>query len=234
MTTFLMVPQSIGRCGSRWLGELLDSHPAITCLDELFNEALDVYEPIRTRLGDSRDPGRIYAEIRGTFPDSVAWGFKVFEAQIGPGVLDPLLAHVDRVVLIDRSNLTEAAVSMQMAANSGVWHHRNGEAVRQARTETLRVDITKALNLLRWAKERRERMASRVTDSGTPALEVCYESLRANPSATLDGVVDFLGIPASPVPLSATVRKAREDYAFVLNRDEVNDALGEEFGYLSG
>jgi LPS sulfotransferase NodH len=129
------------RSGSSHLVSLLDSHPQIRCLGEIFNlkggamRALGL-KPKEAVQQAGRDPlgylngliGRSRAEI----PAKPALGFKLM-LHHDPRVIDHVLETPSwAVILLERRDRLAQWSSMKMAKTTGQWGARKGEAPKEA------------------------------------------------------------------------------------------------------
>ena len=224
---FVIVPHSMGRCGSTWLCDLLDSHPQICCLSEVFNPGLiPRHKPILDHLGATGDPAFLYEGIRLHRPGHDGYGCKIFKEQLSPPDLRKVMVFVDRIILIDRENLTQALVSQLRAERNAAWAtHDTKPPLRD-----LHVPVDKAEEWLNYTKSSAADFEKRIEDIDTPRSRVTYEDLCRDHQAAIDALVTDLGLPAAPT--RSSLQKQNKTYDFVSNREELNEAFGAEFGYL--
>lgn len=230
-SNFFVLPRTIGRCGSTWLCELIDSHPQIACLNEVFNPGQsERYQPVLEHLGESRDPAMLYDGIAAFRPGMTQIGFKLFREQISDDDLGNLIAYADRIVLIDRENLTQAIASQFHAEATDKWFLREGESAPDKMTESIEIDLKKARARLEYARRTGVELSARIEAAGTPSTIISYEHLTQDTQAVMDNLFAFLGLPPSPV--KSSLRKVHANTDFVTNRDEVNAEFEAEFGRL--
>src|SRR5687768_9238795 len=107
---------AIGRCGSTYLERLLDSHPQITCLSEVFNQS-GAYP-----VGSERDAAafiksRLFGEARGVLGFKFPWQNR----QENPGVLGAIRAMDFRLIHLRRRNRLDQYLSLALAQHNNVW-----------------------------------------------------------------------------------------------------------------
>ncbi|MEM7203447.1 MAG: hypothetical protein AAF628_24500 [Planctomycetota bacterium] len=242
---FVVLPRTIGRCGSTWLCDLIDSHPQASCLGELFNPGTaQAFREILEPLGDERAPPPVFAQIAGAAPQAHAVGFKIFRETLrdreatdpsrgldqADRILRQYLGFVDFVVLIDRKNLTEALASELHVRATKRWHLREGAELPDTFDDSITIDLPSAARRLRNAQQTGDVISGMLSELGTPTTTVLYEDLMADTQKVMDGVFDALQL--GPAPVKSQFRKMHHDASFVANLDEVNRVLGPEFGML--
>ncbi len=229
---FAVLPRTMGRCGSTWLCDLIDSHPAVTCLGEVFNPGeAAYYGAFADAAGPQRDAAALFAAIEAARPGAAAYGFKAFREDLETDALRRILAHLDAVVFIERKNLTRALVSELHARATKRWHLRAGAELPEGFFEQrIEVDVEQARNRLRNAVETGRILAEMVDSAGVAAVRIEYEQLVAATQGTMDGVFGVLGV--APHAVTSRFRKMHQGVDFVANLDAVNAALGDEFGQL--
>lgn len=228
---FLVLPRSVGRCGSTWFCDLINSHRYVECLNELFNPGwAETYSQVLEHLDGSRDPQRVYHEIQSFRPGRTHYGFKTFESQVEPHELEAILRYVDRVLLLDRDNLMQAHASQLHAEATDTWIFKDGDAKPEADGTAIEVDIGEASLALMRARKRADQLTQRVAATGTPYKLFTYEGLVEDTQAVLDDVFDFLAIERRPV--KSEFKKVPRKKDFFSNKEEINTVLGDVFGRL--
>lgn len=230
---FLVLPRSVGRCGSTWFCDLINSHRYVECLNELFNPGwAKTYAQVLEHLRGSRDPARVYHEIQSFRPGRTHYGFKTFESQVAPHELEAILRYVDRVLLLDRENLMQAHASQLHAEATDTWIFKEGDKKPEPSEDGdgIEVDLGEASLALFRARRRAEQLTERVAASGTPYKLFTYEGLVEDTQAVLDDVFDFLAIETRPV--KSEFKKVPRKKNFFSNRDQINEVLGPVFGQL--
>ena len=229
--TFVVVPKSIDRCGSTWFCQLLDSHPRVACLHEVFNpDCAANFAALHAEVGAEPEPARLFAAIAAQLPGRDWYGFKLFERHVGAERTARLLAAVDLVLLIDRQNLMRAVASWLVSARTQTWQVFGERAAKKARRETIAIDVELARSKCEWAVKCGREMQALVRTAGTPHIEITYESLVADCQGMMQRVFAALQLP--PAPVRAKVVRIHPDASYVRNAIELDQALGARFGYL--
>ena len=127
-----------------------------------------------------------YAKTAGHFGKSII-GFKLFPRQLPAETLHAVIAHPGhRVVLIERRNILQAAVSYQIARQTGQWNVRNKKKLGWLSIDpdgvekfiaTYREGLTEARDVLKHADAR--------------VMDLTYEDLYTH--ATVNNILHFLG-----------------------------------------
>jgi LPS sulfotransferase NodH len=117
---------------------------------------------------------------------------------------------VRRFVRLSRRDMIAQAVSLVMASQSGLWHlNADGSERERAKPHEEphydRAAIAAELEVLRREDEGWTRWFS---NHQLPPYHVEYESLSADPSATLSGVAEYLGVSGLSSLLPGTARTA--------------------------
>ncbi len=196
---------SHGRCGSNFLVQQLNRHPAVRGYMEMLRDDVD---------GDHRGPEgedpvaylvrTVYA--RDADPAPVR-GFKMFYFHRAPGERERVwdwLASLPsmRAVFLERRNLLALYLSSLRARQTNTWHpigHRGRDAYL-GRSVRLRVDPNEAIVAIRTAAETAAG-ARRYLDRCLPRparLELSTEALAADPAGSIARVLRFIGAPDCP------------------------------------
>ena len=193
-TAFVVVGRS--RTGSRWLVDLLDSHPRLRCHGELFADAPEA------------EIDALYARWRArAAPWIRAVGCKVFHHHPGAGQESRLWALLERdtavrVLHLRRRDVLASVVSLKVAGETGTWMRREGEPATGHRVRLSPEEVERGLRTERhWAGLCDARFARH------PLLAVTYEELVADTRATLGRIHRFLGVRPAPAR-SRFVRQA--------------------------
>lgn len=228
---FIVLPRTMGRCGSTWYCELLNSHSRVSCLGEVFNWTLrDHFKSIRASLARKADPDVLFSEIAKFSPESEWFGFKIFRGQIEDTHLDQLIRGLDLILMIDRRNLTAALASDLHAKISGKFHVRDVQHLASVKSGKITIDIDHARKKLRVLKAAADQLSAFVRTVGIRTVETHYEDLLADTQGVMDGV--FLELDLVPEEVRSSVIKIHHDMSFVANLSDVNRELGPEFGRL--
>lgn len=208
------------RSGSRWLVELLDSHPEVSCCEELF--IADAKGRLLTQCGsvpvqkfvaarrEAKERGRpmprvgLYLDtIRSANPDSHGFGFKVMYGQLirHPSIMIHVFRRQYRVVHLVRRHVGESVVSARIKEARGCAH-----ATR--RPELTEVSLSPWLIgrkvLKKWLGIRLARFIIGV--SPALSMEVSYEDLSTDTLGTLNSVQRFLGVATTDTFASRVVK----------------------------
>jgi LPS sulfotransferase NodH len=212
------------RTGSRWLIELLDSHPDVAAYGEAF---LADGEGEMGTSGDASFPYfRSYAaglprwwrhlqrlqrmrylEALYRSADLDATGYKLIYGQAArnPGVLRYTAFRRVRVVHLVRRNHLRAIVSHRVALARRAFHPREGDVVSETLialdTESLLDDLAARASAVEGARWRLEH-------GGCTTLEVAYEDLLADEQGRLADVLAYLRVRQPPEPLSTRLSRA--------------------------
>ena len=213
-----------GRTGSTYLVDLLDSHPAISCVGERVGwigqrggsspEQLDVAGAL-LGLGETRPPG--------SAPRAVGFKVKLRDVIDHDAFRGMLEDHGVRIIRMVRHNQVKAAISTILAGDlrrrTGAWNVRD-EADRVPRCV---VDPAELDRILAKRQEREEDLSRFVRSVSVPTLDIAYEDLLLDAGGTLARVQHFLGV--EPEPLRSAVKKATSDDLedVVLNLDDLRE-----------
>jgi len=176
-----------GRCGSTFLMEALDAHPAVRARPEWLPRGGDRRDPLewtRRTLGPAQDPGVL------------ATGFKVKPKDVTDldafaGVLRDVGAHV---ICLRRLNLVKQTVSMFNACRveqaTGDWNIYD----QPPPDEPLHIDPDTFEKWLSGLARQDRELVSYCEGLGLPLLHVTYEQVLADVDAVLGRVYGFLGV----------------------------------------
>ena len=209
-----------GRTGSTLLTSTLNSHPRITCQDEI--------------LGQPRAFPMRFVENAARASNDRCFGFHVKIYQLTSwqrvddvhGWLSALQGRGWKILYLRRENLLRHVVSNVFAEAAGSWHHRTGAATKRPDR------ITLPLDRLRGGIEGRRRnlAAERGALEGLDHLELVYERDLEVPEAQADTfarIQSYLGVDT--VALSPSLRKA-----VAKPLDELLENYDEVRAFLSG
>jgi LPS sulfotransferase NodH len=126
------------------------------------------------------------------------------EEQTVLGTWFPDLRHV----FLHRSDTARQAISYYRAAKTQAWFATDGSGSEPGISEP-------DLQQVRWFEgvlvQHRRRWRDYFARSGVTPLEIRYEDLAADPSATVDRVLAFLGLPQAAVPTPPPTLKPQAD-----------------------
>jgi hypothetical protein len=129
---------------------------------------------------------RFYAQTAGRFGKAVV-GYKLFPRQLPEDLLLEAVSRADvHVILLKRWNMLQAAVSYEIAMQTGQWNYTQREAF-----ETIRVDPGKIEEFVFFYRHALARAGKAVRRTGKPVFSCSYERLFRR--GTIRGMLDFLG-----------------------------------------
>jgi LPS sulfotransferase NodH len=114
-----------------------------------------------------------------------------------------------RVVLLHRRDRTAHAISYARAILSGIWRAEQ-EAGGRVEPEYSRVAVERAAKLI---ESQEESWRAMLADLGIAPLELWYEEVLSDPSATLEAVAGYLGVeidPAAAVKVPPIERQSQQ------------------------
>ncbi len=221
------------RTGSTVFWRTLDRHPEIEGHGEMFLPEMkreDSYASflarsrwarLEQRAAPERSVRRYLAELYAGAPGVRAVGFKLMYNHLSPPLERWIEGERPLVVHLVRRHLLKLLVSRVAAEQRGLYHLEPGE--RPPADRVKRDPATLVTHLDKVAAEL-ERGAALASACG--ALEIAYEDLLADRTASYTRVFEFLGVSAAPPP-DDPLRKINPDALpeLVENWDEVVAAL---------
>lgn len=217
---FIILAQ--GRTGSSLLKEVLNSHPAIHCDDEVLNKAYNfgngmIFFPKLFTKGLARKhPQEVYGcKIK---PKHLKQQAHIRDEK---AFILHFIQRGWRIIYLYRSNILHHALSNIVAEHRGTYHLRQGESTK---VTSLKVDLNRLEAGMRSRKQQLEDEIEFL--KAIPHLELNYEKdLLHNPQIGADKVFAFLGLPPVTVHtnLIKVVNTKLEE--FLENYDEVETAL---------
>lgn len=207
-----------GRTGSTLLTSTLDTHPQITCKDEILGQPRAF--PIRFVENAARASGAECFGFHVKIYQLTSWQ-RVEDVH---GWLSSLQARGWKILYLRRENLLRHVVSNVFAEAAGAWHHRSGETIKRPER------ITLPLERLHHGIEGRRRniAAERTALEGLDYLELVYERDLETPEAqaeTFTRIQAYLGVETTPLSTSLKKAVARPLEDLVDNYGEVQSAL---------
>jgi LPS sulfotransferase NodH len=189
------------RCGSNWLCSLLDSHPAILCHHELFNE--DGVHLSRSLRGGDFSLGSLEFQRRSPLKllencwqqdqgfDRV--GFKLNIGQ-APLVLQTVLSDpaIQKIVLTRRNRL-RAFVSEQIAQRTGQWESYPDSTVKKP-DGPIHIEPAAVFDFLERHRVYYQGIDRSLLSSGQECFKLEYEMLAME--ETHRSLLNFLGVDA--------------------------------------
>jgi len=218
---FIILARS--RTGSNLLVSLINRHPRLHCLGEIFKDRHDRELDAMMKRAFPRYPRRIEAG-----------GTKVFyyhPRDDESGELWHRLTAIDglSVIHLRRQNLLRSIVSQRIAQGTGNWRSVDGATSRPSKTVTLSVDELGTLfgQVRQWEREAEERFA------GHRVLELTYEALAEDMVGTFRKATDFLQVKPIP-PVTHLSRQNPESLSELIdNFDVLHDAfIDTEWGWM--
>jgi hypothetical protein len=175
---------TIARSGSNWLGSLLDSHPAILCHLELFNDRAPVFSFHFSRREDpavhdlearDADPLGFLERVFRQSDGAELIGMKLLPAQ-NRAVLDAVCRdRTVKVVILRRRNLLASYASDQLAHKKDEWVRLPGLPEKAAERAVFEPRGFVAYARVCQHEFERFRTQLRAADHGW--FELCYEDL---------------------------------------------------------
>ena len=207
----------LGRTGSTHLQALLDSHPRVRCLDELFSNSLYAAESHYAHAGEPSPRGYVARATAEVSEPVVGFKLPLNSVKAFPESLELLHDAELKVIRLSRRNLLAQYVSQQLKGQTGVSHSVQGDYGEPR----IRLKPAAALRHLQNAAFQ-ERLLDELARHN-PVFRLDYEQLVAQ--ERLDELQGFLEV--EPVELRSWFQKLRTRPLpeVVTNWDEVAEAL---------
>ncbi len=215
-----------GRSGSTLLADLLRSHPAVDCKDELLNES---YWPGQRRwlLGLTRWRPLPYLARQAARSTAPVYGFKLKtggQVRNLAATLNGLRQRGWRLIALQRRDALQQTFSWSVAQASGRWQsHRNAAPYPQ---QTITLEVDRFMRDLRTCLADRRELGRLMAP--LPHLSLIYEDdLQSSACwpATGARICAFLGIEPAPLT-SCIVRTWERPYTeLVANYQEILAAV---------
>lgn len=225
----------VQRTGTTLLMGLLDQHPDVLCVGEIFQYRTEdvqhgirrfrayVHDSPRRRFLDLiRWRGIVHDYLDTVFPpfDESATGFKIMLDQIRRyrPVLDYFKQNQYRILHVVRSNVLKTHISRLRARRSGVYHSS------QPKTGTkIRIPVASLLQELTRLSNDNAELASLVSELGLAGHTTTYETLRGKKwPAEQQRILDFLGVDPDVELRPKSIKLTADDLEQVIeNYDEV-------------
>ncbi len=192
----------VGRTGSTYLQQLLDSHPNIRCLPEA--------------LEGIKDSDRQFEKINGAWSPPIlgqygAMGFKTKLVDVvdPEGFADLLVRNHVSIIHLQRRNRIKAAVSYHNAQRlwekTGKWNVYN-EKDREGKLYINPVEFNQSLQR---REENENNLSEFIRQLDLPTLSIDYSDLLLNLDRMLRTIFEFLKVENKP--LLSKVKKATSD-----------------------
>ena len=225
----------VQRTGTTLLMGLLDQHPDVVCVGEIFQYRTEnvqygirrfrayVHDSPQRRILDLiRWRGIVYDYLDTVFPpfEQSATGFKIMLDQIRRyrPVLDYLRQNQYKIIHVVRSNVLKTHVSRLRARRSGVYH-----SSQPTTGSKIRIPVVSLLQELALLSEDNAELASLVSELGLANHTTTYESLRGEKwPAEQQKILHFLGVNPDVALRPKSVKLTADDLEQVIeNYDEV-------------
>jgi len=234
------------RTGSTTLADLLEAHPAVSCLAEPFNPEHGIKWGKKRYCQQLEDGTPLHEVVRDIFSEYT--GFKHLAEQLTRSQNEDLIQFPNaRRIFLWRRNHLQRAVSNHISMQAGHWKSDSNK-ILVAKMEPL--DIERLTRNIEKQKRRIARFRDLCKEAG--CFEVAYEDMfgpdcsNEKKHEILDGIFDYLNIesfkqlPSSvrnrmDTLLNPDVRKLNSEltYRLIPNFEEIEKRLGSpENGYL--
>ncbi|MCA9090162.1 MAG: hypothetical protein KDA90_16185 [Planctomycetaceae bacterium] len=228
----MFVIQSLPRCGTHLLRTALCSHGEITCFGEVFNPGSEIHgypakhptvtEVLGHCLSQSRQTGFVAHAYVGLADHEIGPGLeRAFRLRADVNVAHGLWEAIPRdtpVVTLYRENLLERYVSQRIAERRQIWLVSKGQPVPLM--ERIRVDCNEMFKDFARVEALMEIARARFPD----ALRTSYEQLVDNADSTFGSILEFIGVPVTPL-VPGTAKIGRPLGETIVNYREVRSSL---------
>lgn len=130
-----------------------------------------------------------------------------------------------RVIRLSRADLIAQAVSLFVAVRSQRWHFRDAEpdAEYRRRVGDIEYDFDAIDREYRQLRRQQEQLAALIDGADQEVLELQYESLCADPEATVAAVSGFLGVGFAEFRPASSYAKMADEHSRKLARRFARD-----------
>lgn len=201
------------RTGSTLLVDLLNSHPMIDCQGELL-------------LNRMHNPSR-YLVARSVMARLPTFGFKLLTPHFSyQNIHDPQAFMTQlhesgyQIILLQRTNVFQTALSLLYAMKSWRFHFRKSHA--QIELEKIWINPEELISKIEWIEHSKKIQEESVMH--LPHLRLIYEEVllvNQRHQETIDNICDYLGLSHSPVNSEFIKLTPDSIYELVTNADEV-------------
>jgi hypothetical protein len=195
-----------GRSGGSFLASNLAEHPDV----RITPEPLGVRKRSLGAAGQARWVRRHYRASPLVREEAIGISTKLTDICEPRWFADFLRSREVRVVLLSRANDVKRTVSIIRARalndETGRWNRRDD-------VETVAptiVDPDEFAEKLERNRARKEALIEYATSLGLPLLRIDYADLMLDPSSTMTGVFEHIGVPAMPVK-GSTLKNTSDD-----------------------
>lgn len=204
-----------GRSGSTFLCKRIADHGTLGFPMEFLNESY-IAEFDRLFPNPNLDDYCRYITWAFTSPDRVFgaktdwWRFQIARSQ---GVADQLLGELDLVVHLRRRDFVAQAVSLSLAVDTGVWHHRDvGAELLDNWHANSTYDAEKIKHHARNILNQEFYWRRFIETTGVRCLEMDYEDVSTDVDGAISRIAGELGVRlGGDAPASDTVHATRSD-----------------------
>lgn len=199
MNNFVIVTEP--RTGFQWLSSLLNSHPDILCLGEIFNTKEDVrIDGIGKTFRHMKDEAAVEYIQELTKVCNKIWGFKLSytytQADSCDGLWDYILDQKWKIIHLTRSNLLDRYISFKIATTEQNWTDK----AYSSKTSIFADELIVASSL---SMTHQSQIRSEIKHN--PVFEITYEQLRDR--QVLEELQLFLGV--KPLILISNISRQR-------------------------
>jgi LPS sulfotransferase NodH len=225
----------IQRTGTTLLMSLLDQHPDVVCVGELFQYRTEdvqygvrrfrayVHDSPRRRVLDLiRFRGIVHDYLDTVYPlfDTSAAGFKIMLDQIRryQSVLTYFTQHQFKIIHVTRSNILRTHISRLRARQSGIYH-----SAQPIAGPKIRVPVTPLIQDLSLLEADNAKLTTLVSELGLPCHSTTYAKLHGEQwSSEKEKILSFLGVDPAAELRPTSVKLTPDELESVLaNYDEI-------------
>jgi len=249
--TFIIMANK--RSGSTWLLDTMNLHPQIKGIYEPFHDKIwgNEYRRILKNDGVTKLYNRIMDNlISKNNPNTTVYGFKVITEDANDNTNISLALEADCIILLERITV-ESIVSCFKSENLHKWHFYDGETcdfnkhkiyekwprnlskkIKAFRNKKMKINIQWIRRILNDRKRRLTILMAQIQKANKKILHISYDKLFGNKRKSMKKIYRILDVDSVFKQYSSEI-KIHTNYNWVINKDEINEQLGEEFGYLS-
>jgi LPS sulfotransferase NodH len=227
-TKFIILGRS--RTGSNFLRGLLNSHPAVIVLGEIFRnrDAIDFDHPQfpttdRVMKIYQSDPCMFLEKIvfRKIPENYKALGFKLFYYHANEIPFTKIWSTLKEksdlhIIHIKRRNILRTHLSRENAVKTGQWVNTNG---KENHLQTYQLDYDALLR--DFVQTRQWEQKADLFFNDHPKLEVIYEELSKNTNEQIRNIQQFLGLPYHAVQPQTFKQIQRPLYEIIENYEDL-------------
>lgn len=214
---------SAQRSGSTWLKSLLNSHPQITALDELFIDKSNAKgwekEFFSPFYQYKKDKNRLRSLIVFEYLESLddcnkkafeIVGFKLMYNQIKkyPEIILKMFFDKYCIIHLVRKNHLDILISLTSANQYDMFHVKQDSS----EVKTIALETSSLIKKLNYHKRRYQMFKTFLTLLPIKVIEVDYESLVNDKNKTLDTLTDFLQVNRVSIPLDSDHKKVNPGF----------------------